>query len=206
VRVFVMGATGHTGGEIVDLALHRGHEVTAFVRSPEKIRRRDSSLKVVAGDSHSVDQLTAALAGHDVVLSALGTRPPRAFRPHTLVEDCATSTFTAMKRTGVKRIILVSAAILFPGRGLAYAFFRGLLKYIMLDLAKAEDVLRASSLDWTIVRPPRLTGKKSEQYRVLQTTFPKGTDSVSFRGVAAFMLDTAERRAHVREIVAIVKP
>jgi putative NADH-flavin reductase len=50
MRVFVIGATGHTGTQILDLALSRGHEPTAFVRSPHKIRRQDQRLKVLAGD------------------------------------------------------------------------------------------------------------------------------------------------------------
>jgi hypothetical protein len=61
MRIFVIGATGHTGTQIVDLALSRGHEVTAFVRSPHKIGRQDPRLKVLAGDPHNVEQLTSAL-------------------------------------------------------------------------------------------------------------------------------------------------
>jgi putative NADH-flavin reductase len=79
MRIFVIGATGHTGTQIVDLALSRGHEVTAFVRSPHKIGRQDKRLKVLAGDPHNVEQLTSALPRHDVVLSALGVRPPQFF-------------------------------------------------------------------------------------------------------------------------------
>jgi putative NADH-flavin reductase len=73
VRVFVIGATGHTGIQVLDLALSRGHEVTAFVRSPGKIVRRDPRLKIVTGDPHSVEQLTAAMPAHDVVISTLGS-------------------------------------------------------------------------------------------------------------------------------------
>lgn len=204
MKLLILGATGHTGTQIVDLALSRGHEVTAFVRSPGKITRRDPLLKVVTGDPRNVDQLWAVLPGHDAVLSALGVSPSKAFRPHTLVEDCAISTVAAMKRAGVNRVILVSVAILFPGSGLVYLFFRLLLKYVLRDLAAAEGVLRNSALDWTIVRPPRITKRPSEEYRSLPNSFPKASASVSFRGVAAFMLDTVERGSHIHEIVGIV--
>ena len=142
MRIFVIGATGHTGTQIVDLALSRGHEVTAFVRSPHKIGRQDPRLKVLAGDPHNVEQLTSALPKHDVVLSALGVRPPQAFRPHTLVKDCAFTTVKAMKKAGISRIALVSAAVLFPEHGLTFAFFRRLLKHIARDLEQAEEILR----------------------------------------------------------------
>src|SRR5258708_30736408 len=114
MRIFVIGATGHTGTQIVDLALSRGHEVAAFVRSPNKIGRQDPRLRVLAGDPHNVEQLTSALPRHDVVLSAFGVRPPQAFRPRTLVKDCASTTVEAMKKAGISRIALVSAAVLFP--------------------------------------------------------------------------------------------
>lgn len=76
MRLFILGATGNTGTQIVDLALSRGHEVTAFVRSPDKIKRRHPLLRVLPGDPHDVDELASALPGHDAVISALGVRPP----------------------------------------------------------------------------------------------------------------------------------
>ena len=203
MRLFVLGANGNTGTQLIDLALARDHQVTAFVRSPEKVQRRHPALQVMRGDPHSVDELARALPGHEVVLTALGVRPPRAFRPHTLVEDCAASTVAAMTRAGVKRLVLVSAAVLFPEKGLRFAFFRWLLKHIMRDLGAAEQIVRATSLDWTIARPPRLVDRSDEAYRSTRDALPAGGVSMSFRAVAAFMLDAVERRAHVQEIVGL---
>ena len=80
MRLLILGANGKTGTQLVDLALARDHEVTAFVRSPAKVTRRHPLLKVLPGDPHSADELAEALPRHDVVLSALGVRPPHAFR------------------------------------------------------------------------------------------------------------------------------
>ena len=103
MRLFILGASGKTGTQLIDLALARGQEVTAFVRSPAKITRRHPLLQVQGGDPHRVDELASALPGHDAVLSALGVRLPHFFRPHTLVQECAASTVAAMTRTGVRR-------------------------------------------------------------------------------------------------------
>lgn len=205
MRIFILGANGKTGTQIVDLALARNHDVTAFVRSPGKIMRRDPSLKVQSGDPHRVDQLARALPGHDVVLSALGVRPPGAFRPHTLVEECAASTVAAMTRAGVRRLVLVSAAVLFPERGLRFAFFRRLLKHIMRDLESAEQIVRATPLDWTIARPPRLIDRPDEQYRTALGALPAGGFSMSFRAVAAFALDAVEQGTYVHEVVGLAR-
>jgi putative NADH-flavin reductase len=205
MRIFILGANGKTGTQIVDLALARNHDVTAFVRSPGKITRRDPSLKVQSGDPHRVDQLARALPGHDVVLSALGVRPPGAFRPHTLVEECAASTVAAMTRAGVRRLVLVSAAVLFPERGLRFAFFRRLLKHIMRDLESAEQIVRATPLDWTIARPPRLIDRPDERYRTALGALPAGGFSMSFRAVAAFALDAVEQGTYVHEVVGLAR-
>jgi len=205
MRLFILGANGKTGTQMVDLALARNHDVTAFVRSPGKITRRHPLLKVGAGDPHRVDELASALPGHDVVLSALGVRPPGAFRPHTLVEECAASTVAAMTRAGVRRLVLVSAAVLFPEKGLRFAFFRRLLKHIMRDLESAEQIVRATPLDWTIARPPRLIDRPDEQYRTALGALPAGGFSMSFRAVAAFTLDAVEQRTHVHEIVGLAR-
>lgn len=87
LRLLVLGATGKTGTHILDLALARGHQVTAFVRSPQKIARRHPALAIVQGDPLQVNQLAAALPGHHAVLSAIGPSGREAFRPSTLLEE-----------------------------------------------------------------------------------------------------------------------
>jgi putative NADH-flavin reductase len=205
MRIFVIGATGHTGGHIVDLALGRGHSVTAFVRSTGKVQGRHERLSVMQGDPLSTDGLAAAMPGHDAVLSALGVRPPAAFRPHRLVEDAAASTVAAMTRAGVARVALVSAAVLFPLHGLQYVFFRWLLQHIARDLAAAENILAATGLEWTIARPPRLVERADDSYRERPGALPEKAKTMSFRAVASFLLDTVERRTHVHEIVGLAR-
>jgi putative NADH-flavin reductase len=117
MKLFVLGATGHTGTYIVDIALSRSHNVTAFVRSPQKIMRRDQRLRVVAGNPLDVDQLAKEMAGHDAVLSALGVRPPQVFRPHSVVGEGAASTVAAMTKTGVDRIVPCVRSRTFSGKG-----------------------------------------------------------------------------------------
>ena len=203
MKLFILGATGKTGTQLIEVGLARGHEVTAFVRSPAKITRAHPRLRVQAGDPHSVDQLARSLPGHDVVLSALGVRPPEAFRSHTLVEECAASTVAAMARAGVRRLVLVSVAVLFPEKGLRFAVFRWILRQIMRDAGTAEEIVRATPLDWTIARPPRLTGGSDAGYRSREGALPEGGFSMSYRALAAFMLDAIEQRAHVHEIVGL---
>src|SRR5947209_20107447 len=100
MRLFILGATGGTGRALIDQALERGHRVTAFVRSPQKLGSRGEGVTVLQGDPRSADELRAALPGHDAVLSALGPPGPRRT---TIVADAARSTVPAMPPAGVPR-------------------------------------------------------------------------------------------------------
>jgi putative NADH-flavin reductase len=204
MRLFLLGATGRTGTQLIDLALERGHEVTAFVRSPDKLAKR-AHLRVVPGDPRSREQLTAALPGHDAVLSALGPNGTRALRPNTLLAECARSTVEAMLASGVRRLAVVSAALLFPEKGLQFAIGRWVLKHHLRDLTAMEAVVQQSRLDWTIARPPRLTKSSHLDYRAQRDALPPGSYATSFRSVAAFLLDAVEGRAHEREVVGLAR-
>lgn len=204
MRLFVLGATGRTGTEIVNLALTRGHQVTAFVRSPQKLRPA-RSLTVVAGDPRRPEALAEALAGHDAVLSAIGPHPREALRPSTLLTDCARATVQAMARSGVSRLAIVSAAILFPEKGLYFAFFRWVTKHHARDLRTMESLIQASDLAWTIARPPRLTNSTDSTFRALPGALPPGSRAMSFRSVAAFMLSAVERGSHAFEVVGLAQ-
>ncbi|WP_437974440.1 NAD(P)H-binding protein [Sorangium sp. So ce295] len=205
MRLLVLGATGKTGKHLLDLGLARGHRLTAFVRSPHKIARCDGALTVVQGDPLQVEQLARALAGHDAVLSALGPSAREAFRPSTLLAECAASTVAAMTTAGVERIAVVSAALLFPEKGLRFALFRRLLTHHLRDLVAMETVVRASGCNFTITRPPRLVDARDEGYRSEAEALPAGAAVMSFRAVAAFLLDCVEQRTHAREVVGLAR-
>jgi putative NADH-flavin reductase len=206
-KLFVLGATGRTGTELVAMALARGHRVTAFVRSPAKLALRDPRLAVVQGNPRNVAELSRALPGHDAVLSALGPRPSEAMTRTTLLQEGASSTIDAMRRAGVARFLIVSSALLFAGGGPIAALIRRVLGPHLRDLKGMEEEVRATAMDWTIARPPRLVRAADDRYRAHVGGMPAGATLVrsmlSFRGVAAFMLDAAENRLHQREVVGI---
>jgi putative NADH-flavin reductase len=203
MRLFVIGATGKTGTEILDLARSRGHEVTAFVRSPHKLKSL-TGITVIKGDPLKPQAIASALPGHDAVLSVIGPPPREALRPCTLMTDSARATVEAMTTSGVTRLAILSAAVLFPEKGLFFAFFRWLLRHHARDLTAMEHIVRASRLAWTIARPPRLTNGATVRFRAQANAIPDGgSRSLSYRSVAAFMLDAIEQRSYVTEIVGL---
>ena len=201
MKLFVIGATGRTGREIVQQALDRGHEVTAFVRSPEGIGVKNKRLTVLKGNAMDENQLFQTMQNHDAVISTLG--PREVFKPSSLLHDSALATTRAMNRSGVKRLVVLSAAAHFPGIPNRIASF--IMRNHMRDSLAMEEIVQASGLDWTIARPPRLTQEEYTTYRSREGAAPKMGFSLARKAVAAFMLDAIEQNKHFRKIVGIAK-
>ena len=201
MKLFVIGATGRTGREIVQQALARGHHVTAFVRSPESMAIRNERLTVLTGNAVDETQLFEAMQNQDAVISALGPREP--FKPSSILRDSALATTRAMERAGVKRLVVLSAAAHFPGIPNRIVHF--ILRKHMRDSLAMEEIVQGSGLDWTIARPPRLTQKEDVSYRSREGAAAKMGFSVSRKAVAAFMLDAIEQQKHFQKIVGVAK-
>jgi putative NADH-flavin reductase len=203
MRLLILGATGGTGQAIVRQASERGHDVTAFVRSPQKLAplpRVDTR----QGDPTDFAALRNVLPGHDGVLTALG--PPGPGRT-TVLRTGARSLVEAMRAAGPQRLLVVSAAVLFDGIGLVgWLLRRTLLKNIAEDARGMERIVASSGLDWTIARPPRLTnGRLTGRYRAEDGNLPgrSATATISRADVAHFLLEALEQHLHSRCVVGI---
>lgn len=203
MRVLVLGATGGIGKFLLEFATARGHEVTAFVRSPQKIALKSERLRAVSGDLLHAEQLAQVLLGQDVVLSAFG---PATLRRVTTRGEFGTALATAMGRSGVRRAVVVSSGLLFEEQNTIGKLLRGtLFRNLLPDMTAMEATLEKDGLEWTIVRPPRLTnGPLTKSYSVADGRLPKGM-TVSRACVADFMIKEAEQPAHVRQIVGLSK-
>jgi putative NADH-flavin reductase len=201
-RLFVLGATGRIGRAFIEQAIQHDHGVTALVRSPEKLGHLRAWVSVHSGDPRSLEDLHAALPGHDVVISALG---PPGIGPTTIHRNAARSTIVAMQAAGIRRLLIVSAAVLFENEGFFYWLARNtFLRNVAEDTAAMERVVMATDLDWTIVRPPRLTmGALTGRYAVAEGRMPRGRQSISRADVAHFLLEEVEHPRHVRRMVGI---
>jgi putative NADH-flavin reductase len=200
MNLFVLGATGGIGRLVLDHALARGHSVTAFVRSPQKIALQNERLQLHKGDPLNAEELVARLPGHDAVISSLGSS-----KQSTLLQDSAKAIVSSMKRANVHRILVVSVGFLFPETGLPGALLRNLiLKSTGKDAAAMESILMREPLEWTVVRPPRLTNAKaSGKYRMMDGHMPKRGFTIPRADVADFLLNEVEAPAHVHQIVGV---
>jgi putative NADH-flavin reductase len=192
MKLLVFGSTGGTGRELVKQALAQGHEVTAFARNPAKLDDiAPPGLQMVRGDVLDPAAVEKALPGHDAVLCAIGAGAGRT----TLREEGTRNIIRAMEKAGMRRLICQSSI----GIGNSRANLGFLTKYVIVpvflrhafaDHERQEAVVKASALDWTIVRPPHLKdGPWTGTYRHgFPTTDTRIQGKISRADVADFML------------------
>jgi uncharacterized protein YbjT (DUF2867 family) len=158
MKILVLGATGGTGQIIVRDAAQSGHSVVALVRA--KARAALPGAELIEGEARDEATLVRAFDGCDAVVSALGTG--MGFRQVDLLTVATRALVSAMTRTGVRRLICISALGVGDSRGHGGFVFDRLFQPLLLgpaykDKDRQEAAIRASSLDWVVVRPAQLT-------------------------------------------------
>ncbi|AXE38037.1 NAD(P)-dependent oxidoreductase [Acidipropionibacterium virtanenii] len=203
MKLFIVGATGRTGSLVVEQALDRGHEVTAFTRRPDAVLLRHPHLRVASGDGLSVDDLSQ-VSGHDAVLSIVAAPD---LKRTTLAEQVARNLVKAMGRAGIARLVVTSSHALVATRPKpALALVRVLLRHSYADARNMESVLRHSDLDWRIVRANRLVDKPALG-SVLRMPdgrdFTGGLNELTRADLASTLLDVVADDALVRRAIEV---
>lgn len=195
MKLVIFGAAGGTGHILVEQALEKGHEVTAFDRQPGALTIQHPKLSVVQGDVFDPAQVEAAIAGQDVVICVLGVKPG------STVPVCSVGTkniIAAMQKLGVKRFVCQSSFTVASLDGewreapwvlpLILPFFPK-VKATFADQVKQEQFVRQSDLDWTLVRPARLINEPAKgTYRVGDPLKIGLNSKISRADVAGFLL------------------
>jgi putative NADH-flavin reductase len=206
MKLVVLGATGGTGREIVRQAVEHGHSVTAFVRSPERLKPLGDRITVKQGNLLNIAELEKAISGHDAILSGFGPRVPIAKADANLLRNFAAAVTAAMQNVGARRVVVVSTAFLFKNSIVppTYLFGRLFFPGVVIDAAGMERIVMESGLDWTIVRPPQLTDKAhTGKYRVREGHLPRFGFNISRADVADCFLKTVEDRASIGKILGV---
>jgi putative NADH-flavin reductase len=202
MKLFVLGATGRTGGALVSQAVARGHSVTTFGRSPFAGSDR-AKVTSVSGNPMNEAELSEALPGHDAVLSVLGTRGLGAT---SVLEDSSRATIAAMRTAGVKRFVILSSALLDSHIGVVMSIVaRTILRHFSRDQRAMEKIVTASNLDWTVLRPPRMTDSAPDEQSTAMFGEPPDSKGMQItkEEVARVMLDTVENGRYIRKLVHV---
>ena len=208
MKILIIGGTGKTGRHIIEQALQKGHYVTVLARNPTKLKLEHPNLKTLQGNVLQRKEVAAAVKGQDAVLSALGHK--RFIIPSSILSKGTTNVIDAMEEYNVKRLVCITSLGINDSRfrlGLYYTLFviPVILLFYFMDKSKQEKLIRASTLDWTIVRPAQLTNGK------MRETYKHGpnlgnyilTKMISRADVAHFMLQQLSDKQYVHKAVGL---
>ncbi|MFZ5535230.1 MAG: NAD(P)-dependent oxidoreductase [Patescibacteria group bacterium] len=186
MKLAIFGATGPSGQLLVKQALRAGYNVTVLVRDPAKLGVQNKNLTVIKGNVLNYDDVDKTVKGQDVVLSALGVKPPSREK---VVGPATRNIVRAMVSHSVKRLIVESAFFMDESvrknlfiKLLTVTFMKGLYD----DKKIQNEALQKSGLDWTEVRPTMLTNGPKSSYRI--NVKPGMFSKISRANVADFML------------------
>ena len=163
MKVIVFGATGTVGRLTVKNLLAAGHTVTAFARSPQNLNLSNPKLLLNAGDAMELSVVTDAVAGHEAVVVTLGAGMSRKSK---IRSQGTMNAIKAMQTHGIRRLIVQStlgARDSWPTLNLVEACDVRILAPVFRDHELQEQLVEASGLDWTIVRPSAFTDRATER-------------------------------------------
>lgn len=206
MRVLVIGAAGGTGEEVVHQAVLAGHEVTALVHTAKDFEA-PAQVRVVEGDVLNPATLDKAIPDQDAVIDTLGGHTP--WKETSLETNAARNVIEAMRKNGVRRLLVVSAIGVGETKDLVPGWYEKLimptfLRGAMKDKEQMEPTVEASGLDWTLVRPGHLVnGERTGVVRLFEPGTGETAHKITRADVAAFLLEAMANGQYVGEAVNI---
>lgn len=208
MKVLVFGASGKTGREVVRQALARGYTVTAYVRDTSRLPLAHANLRLVTGEIGNPTAIARAVAGQTAVISTLGVGRPLTHDPAVI--DGVRAIARAAEHASVERLVYLSFIGVQASRDAAGFVLKGLattlLRHEVADHEIKEAAIVESFVDWTIVRPPKLTnGRLTAAYRVGEDIRARSPLPMMSRAdVADFIVRQLTDTAFIRKAVRIL--
>lgn len=209
-HILVIGGNGGIGRQCIEQGLSAGYRVTAILRTPSKLTRSHATLDIVQGDVIDPASILPYLNQKDAIISAVGIGGKGNDWPDNLYSQSATTVLSQMRKTSTRRVFFISSAAIEvnPTNSLINRFIgrviNRLFKRIFNDIRQMEAVIKTSDLDWTIIRPSRLTTEPSTgKYRYALNDFLPNSTQIARGDVAHFIINHINDPATFRATVEL---
>lgn len=203
MKIALFGGTSGIGRDVLTQALAQGHEVQALARQSASLDGTAAGLTVVAGDVRDETAVARCIAGSDAVICTLGTRQGEA----PIEADGTRAIVAGMKRHGVRRLLVVTSIGVGDSKDqVPFAFkmiMKTVLRKVMAAKEEQEALVKASGLDWTIVRPGGLTNEPASGRFTASLDKSLVAGQVARADVAAFLLQQLDDDTFLRQTPAI---
>lgn len=186
MKIIVFGATGGVGQHFVEMAVAAGHSVTAFARTPEKLKT--AGVNIIQGDAFNAQQVADAIVGHEAVVSCLGSST--GMKKSNELETMGKNIADGMEKAGVKRLVYcASAGVDGEIPGIMGKMMMKMLANPLADHRAALNYYKSKGVVYTIARPMGLKDDSLKtDYKEALDTVPKGSSTIPRASVAHFMV------------------
>jgi putative NADH-flavin reductase len=204
MKVLVFGANGRTGKLVVERTIAMGHEVSVLLRHSRL--STPNGIKVIIGDALNIEDVLHAAESQDAVIDCIGGTAP--WRNQTLERDAMRNIVAAMKNSGSKRLLVVSAMGVSESKKQSPWWYRYLMVPTFLrgstaDKTAMEAIVSGSGLDWVIARPPILTdGDATSKTAVLSQKEVGHT--ITRADLAIWLVEQLKSEAYIGKAVVMV--
>jgi uncharacterized protein YbjT (DUF2867 family) len=188
-NVIILGASGNMAKDVIDILVKKDDiNLTLFLRNESRLRNNDiSKCRIIEGDVLDFNRLKEAIAGQDTVYANLSGD----------LETMAKNIVLAMDGKGVKKLIFISS------RGI----YDTPLRSVLTPYRKAADVIEASNLDYTILRPTWFTNADEVDYETTRKGEPERGSVISQKSLATLIAKIIESpKEYTRENLGVNKP
>jgi len=202
MKVLLLGATGRTGKMVLQIAVEKGYELNCLVRNSKKICKKYKKINIFEGSPKTISDLEKALQGCEIIISVLNISRKSDFpwsklrTPVTFLSDVMSNIIELSEKYNIKRILVCSAWGVSETKNDIPKWFKWLIDNSNISVAykdheRQEELLKRTSLPWTIIRPTGLTNSKKEQ-NILESyeNRPKPKMTISRLSVAKFMVNS----------------
>lgn len=188
-NVLILGASGNIAKHVIDMLVKKEDiNLTLFLRNKRRLRNKDvSNSRIIEGDVLNYQQLNEAVTGQDIVYANLAGE----------LEAMARNIVRAMEETEVKRLIFISSIGIYDDP----------VRPALRPYRKSVDVIEASDLEYTILRPTWFTNADEVDYEITRKGEPEKGSVISQKSLATFItkiIETPEKYTH--ESLGINKP
>lgn len=188
-KVIIIGATGSLAQYVIEAIKQiENAAITLFARSKNRLSKNAAEgCTVIEGDAMNYNDIKNAVAGQDIVYVNLAGN----------LEPMAKNIVQAMNEVGVKRIVAISSI----------GIYEKPLKPVLIPYRKLADVIEASGLDYTILRPDWFTNANEVDYAITQKGTPEAGTAISRKSIAVFVATIVQNpELHKNENIGISKP
>jgi uncharacterized protein YbjT (DUF2867 family) len=188
-NVIILGASGNIANHVIDILAKKDDvDLTLFLRNKSRLGNKNvSQCRIVEGNVLDFNQLKEAITGQDIVYANLAGD----------LEAMAKNIVKAMDEKGVKRLIFISSIGIYDVP----------LRPVLKPYRKAADVIEASDLEYTILRPTWFTNTDEVDYETTKKGEPEKGSVVSQKSLAALITNIMEfPEKYIRENLGVNKP